>query len=412
MSLAIKVENLGKRYRLGEFGRRTFFKEWRQKLFAKTPENEEDYFWALKDINFDIQEGEVTAIIGHNGAGKSTLLKILSSITSPTHGSVKLKGRVASLLEVGTGFHQELSGRDNVFLNGAILGMSTREVASKFDDIMEFSEIGEFIDTPVKRYSSGMRVRLAFAVAANLEPEILIIDEVLAVGDAAFQQRCIGKIGNVSQNGRTVIFVSHNAAAVESLCKRGIVLSHGKIDFDGTQTEALRHYAKRHATAGVPLHERTDHIGTGEVVVTHIEYRGANGETAPAIAGGMPLEVWLHYERKGAGDFSKLSCKISVTTHLGAPVFTHSNWFTGESFGSLPERGILVCKIPQLPLPEGAFKLGYVLHLPFGRQVPLDAVKHAIDLHVLGSDFFKGGKVPKIEQGVCLVPGAWRLEQP
>ena len=198
MSVAIRVENLAKRYRLGELSRKTFVADWRRKLFGgEEPDDAPNVFWALRDVSFDIQQGQVVGILGRNGAGKSTLLKILSSITSPTRGAIRMKGRIASLLEVGTGFHQELSGRDNVFLNGAILGMSRKEVASKFDEIVAFSGVEQFLDTPVKRYSSGMRVRLAFAVAANLEAELLMIDEVLAVGDAAFQQKCLGKIGRV-----------------------------------------------------------------------------------------------------------------------------------------------------------------------------------------------------------------------
>ena len=248
MSVVARIENLGKAFRLGVIDRRSFYHDWKQRLFSKSDvADDPELFWALRDVSFEVRDGEVVGLLGRNGAGKSTLLKVMSQITAPTRGCIKLRGRVASLLEVGTGFHPEMTGRDNVFLNGIILGMTRREVAGKFDEIVAFADIGEFIDTPVKRYSVGMRVRLAFAVAAHLEPEILLIDEVLAVGDAAFQQRCLGKIGEVSRGGRTVFFVSHNVAAVEALCTRGIVLEHGRVAFDGAPVEAIEHYSASRA---------------------------------------------------------------------------------------------------------------------------------------------------------------------
>ena len=281
MSLAIRIEQLSKRYTLGEINQRSLWKQTRNLLTGRKLSDDE-YFWALRDISFDVREGEVLGILGHNGAGKSTLLKILSQITAPTAGRVRLKGRVASLLEVGTGFHQELTGRDNVFLNGSILGMNRREVQAKFDEIVAFSGVEEFIDTPVKRYSSGMRVRLAFAVAAHLESEILIIDEVLAVGDAAFQQKCLGKVASVADAGRTVLFVSHNTAAVEKLCRTGLVLDHGKVVFQGTQTEALGEYLRKFAQKNASLRERTDRTGNGEVRVVGIDFRDPDGHVVTA----------------------------------------------------------------------------------------------------------------------------------
>jgi len=254
----IKVENIGKQYRLGQVGTGTIATDvnrWWHKVrgkedpYLKIGEVNDrsikgvgDLVWALKDINFEVKQGEVLGIIGKNGAGKSTLLKILSQVTGPTVGDIKVKGRIASLLEVGTGFHPELSGRDNVFLNGAILGMSKREIKDKFDEIVYFSGVERYIDTPVKRYSSGMYVRLAFAVAAHLDPEILIVDEVLAVGDAEFQKKCMGKMKDVSREGRTVLFVSHNIPAIKNLCTSAILLEHGKVIFEGETSQSISKY--------------------------------------------------------------------------------------------------------------------------------------------------------------------------
>lgn len=257
-NVVIKVENLGKQYRLGTVGTGTVshdLNRWWHKVRGKedpylkigdvndrTHKGNSDLVWALKDINFEVKQGEVLGIIGKNGAGKSTLLKILSRVTGPTSGDIKVKGRIASLLEVGTGFHPELTGRENIFLNGAILGMTKQEIRSKFDEIVDFSGVERYIDTPVKRYSSGMYVRLAFAVAAHLEPEILIVDEVLAVGDAEFQKKCLGKMKDVSQHGRTVLFVSHNLQAVSNLCTSGLLLNKGTIDTFGDIEECLKKY--------------------------------------------------------------------------------------------------------------------------------------------------------------------------
>ena len=258
----LKVENISKQYRLGIVGTGTIshdLNRWWYRIRGKedpflkigeandrSSKGESDYVWALKDINFEVKKGEILGIIGKNGAGKSTLLKILSKVTGPTTGGIKSKGRIASLLEVGTGFHPEMTGKENVFLNGAILGMTKKEIAKKLDEIVVFSGCERYIDTPVKRYSSGMKVRLAFAVAAFLEPDILVIDEVLAVGDAEFQKKAIGKIQDISSSGgRTVLFVSHNMAAVQSLCTRGLVLNNGKIQFVGGVVESVNEYLKQ-----------------------------------------------------------------------------------------------------------------------------------------------------------------------
>jgi len=278
----IEVENVSKRYKLGQFNARTmreevenFFRRFRKsgEHFRVPRASDLDFeYWALRDVSFSVQPGEVLGIIGRNGAGKSTLLKLLSRVTEPTSGQIRIRGRVASLLEVGTGFHPDLTGRENIYLNATILGMTRAEVNSKFDEIVAFAEIEKFMDTPVKRYSSGMYVRLAFAVAAHLEPEILIIDEVLAVGDAEFQKKCLGKMKSVSsQGGRTVLFVSHNLGAIQSLCTGGLVLEHGLAAFRGTAKEAVSFFNRySRSEADVTLSSRTQRSGTGEARILSI----------------------------------------------------------------------------------------------------------------------------------------------
>lgn len=306
------VENISKQYRLGQVGTGTLshdFKRWVFKIrgkedpYAKIGEINDrtkigklDYVWALKDINFDVKQGEVLGIIGKNGAGKSTLLKILSKVTSPTTGNIKIKGRMASLLEVGTGFHPELTGRENVFLNGAIMGMSKAEIKSKFDEIVDFSGVERYIDTPVKRYSSGMHVRLGFAVAAHLEPEILVIDEVLAVGDAEFQKKCLGKMKAVSGEGRTVLFVSHNMGAIKTLCGRGLLLENGGLTFDGNIDECVNRYLRINQTG-----EHTGKVeilkkgfGTGEALIKKIELINHEGNISDIVLFKEPIKVKMH----------------------------------------------------------------------------------------------------------------------
>jgi lipopolysaccharide transport system ATP-binding protein len=294
MSTVIRVDNVSKRYIIGNSGAGTdglrhaihdFFTAPFKKLRTPLPTNHNPHseeFWALKDVSFDVRQGEVVGIIGRNGAGKSTLLKILSRITEPTAGRVRMSGRVASLLEVGTGFHPELTGRENVFLNGAILGMAREEIKRKFDEIVAFAEVETFLDTPVKRYSSGMYVRLAFAVAAHLEPEILIVDEVLAVGDFEFQRRCLGKMNEVASGGRTVLFVSHNMTAIETLCPRSIILKHGRIEASGPTQEVVANYLSSTAPQSVwEIDGQTEREGTGNARITQLELLSA--DTARSI---------------------------------------------------------------------------------------------------------------------------------
>jgi lipopolysaccharide transport system ATP-binding protein len=294
--VAIKVENLSKLYKISHLASQRTVRDavhhgmrlvWRRLRWNSKPKREE--FWALRDLNFEVRKGEIVGIIGRNGAGKSTLLKVLSRITEPTTGRITLRGRIASLLEVGTGFHPDLSGRDNIFLNGAIHGLTRAEINSKFDQIVEFAEVARFLDTPVKRYSSGMYVRLAFAVAAHLEPDTLIVDEVLAVGDAAFQKKCLGKIREVSsQEGRTVLFVSHNLSSVRQLCSRAILLDQGRIAFDGPPSAAIAAYTERDKTKASYKHI----AGDGAARITALRMPGEGGaEAITPIFGEMSIEI-------------------------------------------------------------------------------------------------------------------------
>lgn len=315
MSSVIKVENISKQYRLGEVGTGSLthdINKWWHKVRGKenpylkigetndrAVKGESDYVWALKDINFEVKQGEVLGIIGRNGAGKSTLLKILSKTTTPTTGSIKIKGRIASLLEVGTGFHPELSGRDNIFLNGAILGMTKKEIKSKFDEIVDFAGVERYIDTPVKRYSSGMYVRLAFAVAAHLEPEILIVDEVLAVGDAEFQKKALGKMKDVSEkNGRTVLFVSHQMDAIARLCKSTMVLENGSCAFLGNSEAGINYYLKGKSGIFSKRSWREENNKPGNSFVRLLELKAIdfNGDVKETFSSSEEIEILMTYE--------------------------------------------------------------------------------------------------------------------
>ncbi|SKA37191.1 Wzt C-terminal domain-containing protein [Enhydrobacter aerosaccus] len=291
---------------------------------SNTP-GEVEEFWALRDLNFEIKRGELVSIIGHNGAGKSTLLKILSRITEPTRGRVEINGRVNSLLEVGTGFHPELSGRENIFLNGAILGMSRIEMRRRFDEIVEFSGVSKFIDTPVKRYSVGMYVRLAFAVAAHLEAEILVVDEVLSVGDAEFQARCINRMSEVAGSGRTVLFVSHNFAAVTALTRRSLVLEGGKLTFDGPVEAGLAHY-----TASLGKLGKVRHWGRGrEATLISAQLLDADGRPTEQFVPGMPLRLEVEVETTG---MPGMSLVVILRDQHNVPV----GYFSSAAFGNVP----------------------------------------------------------------------------
>lgn len=427
MSTVIKIESLGKRYRLGAINRSMLYddiqrgiarwmgkKHLAQKLDQAGRPIEENngsmpsHIWALKDVSMDIQDGDVLGIIGRNGSGKSTLLKIITRITAPTEGRVTVHGRVASLLEVGTGFHEELTGRENIFLNGTILGMRSNQIKKHFDEIVAFSGVEKFIDTPVKRYSSGMRVRLAFAVAAHLDPDILIIDEVLAVGDAAFQSKCLNKISDVSRDGRTVLFVSHQSSAVEHLCTKGVVLNEGKLVFRGSQTEALDYYVQTIKTKTIPLRDRDDRKGTGTLRVNDIQLR-RDGKESGMLTTGSDAEILLYFQQIQKRIYNGLKVEIRITTLFDAPVFCQHNELNGVDFSRLPDRGAFVCRIPKLPLPPGTYFLKFLVSSNMDYEM-VDTVEHALELRVESGQFFGTGDIPDIHYGVALVKADWGLE--
>lgn len=314
MSRAIEVEGISKKYELGH-QKAGSLRESLKNRFRRSGLIEEGGFWALKDVSFQVNEGEAVGIIGRNGAGKSTLLKILSRITFPTSGNIKLYGRVSSLLEVGTGFHPELSGRENIYLNGTILGMRRAEVKSKFDEIVEFSGVNKFIDTPIKHYSSGMKVRLAFAVAAHLEPEILIIDEVLAVGDAEFQKKCLGKMEEVTGQGRTVLFVSHNMLQVQALCRRGIFLDAGKVCFDGTANAAVNNYLNGASKIGKRIDTSSmARVGLKHHSITIKSLSVQNGNKDGTLTEKATLSLLIGFELSEKVDNLIIGFSLSTTT--------------------------------------------------------------------------------------------------
>ena len=361
----------------------------------RSQKNNSNYIWALKDINFEVKKGELIGIIGRNGAGKSTMLKILSRVTSPTKGRVLLKGKVSSLLEVGTGFHQELTGRENIYLNGSILGMTKNEIKKKFDDIAEFSGIGNYIDTPVKRYSSGMYVRLAFAVAAHLDPDILILDEVLAVGDANFQKKCLGKIHEVSdEEGKTVLFVSHNMSAIKNLCRRGIILEHGKILFDGDVDTAVSKYlASNETDTGENLKTRTNRAGSNDLIFSDIKIKNQRSEVVSQIISGEELTIELKYECR-----KKLSGNVIVSVTFKDNYENTTAIFVSDEMGirfdNLQESGTFYLKIPKLLLRGDNYFIGLFASLDNTRaESILDKVERAAELHVLPGDFWKSGKI-------------------
>ncbi|NJD54871.1 MAG: ABC transporter ATP-binding protein [Nitrospirae bacterium] len=422
--VVIRVENLYKEYRLGTISHGTLHRDlqsWWARVRGKEDPNslishhdrlpgpeafaDNPHILALTDVTFDVHQGDVLGIIGRNGAGKSTLLKILSEVTAPTKGTVKMKGRVASLLEVGTGFHSELTGRENVYLNGAILGMTKREITRKFDEIVDFAEIEKFIDTPVKRYSSGMYVRLAFAVAAHLEPEILIVDEVLAVGDAQFQKKCLGKMGDVAKGGRTVLFVSHNMAAVQNLCSSTLVLSNGSLVFSGKVDKAIEWYFQNDIGQGtMDLHDGKERSGNGLVRFTKITTCNMRNEIIDSFPLGQGCKIYLDYEC--AKGFSPHNVEVGVAfiSVLGLKVAMFSNVVANQPFHDLSPVGRICCTIPSVPLTHSEYVLGISISC---NGETCDWVDKAMRISISEGDFYKSGRLYYPGSTLVYLPHNW-----
>ena len=425
----ITVENLSKCYSLGhQSGRRGRYTAMRDVIAQGVRDlarrvahpirgrqtargGQVEEFWALKDINFEVKQGEILGVIGRNGAGKSTLLKILSRITEPTKGRVVLRGRAASLLEVGIGFHPELTGRENIYLNGAILGMTQGEISRRFDEIVAFADVERFIDTPVKRYSSGMYVRLAFAVAAHLEPEILIVDEVLAVGDAGFQKQCLGKINEVSKKGgRTVLLVSHNMLAIENLCERTILLEAGKKIADGETASVVRRYMDgfQKPDQRSSLSE-ANRKGRGRVRFVSVGFEDEDGNAVEQGKSGRQLTVVLNYQSaqpQTLGHVYRIG--LTFANKMGQVLFNCATEVSSTDTVDLPPTGSVRCVIPRLPLSQSEYLI--TLFLEVNREVE-DWIEGALTLQVLDGDFFGSGKIyPEGWQGLgVLVSHYWVL---
>ena len=367
-------------------------------------------FWALRDVSFEVKQGEVIGIIGRNGAGKTTLLKILSRITEPTTGQVRIKGRVASLLEVGTGFHPELTGRENIFLNGAILGMTKAEIKKKFDEVVTFAEVEKFLDTPVKRYSSGMYVRLAFAVAAHLEPEILVVDEVLAVGDAEFQKKCLGKMESVARGGqRTVLFVSHNMAAIESLCSSAILLSRGRLAGKGDTQRIVQDYLSDLSRgAMIPLDERADRQGSGMVRFTSFSLGDAHGQSVAAFQCGSEAALVLGFENVSGHELRNLRVALGVDNDLGQRVLLLDSALLQKDLEKVSSgKGQIRVLVPRLCLLPGRYH--FTIYSTVS-GVLADWIKNAASFDVEAGDYFGTGQLPPHGQGLFVTEHAFAYE--
>lgn len=412
----IKVDGLSKHYRLRHLREGRYvtlrdvitdgFRRALQGSHTGIPARED--FWALSNVSFDVKQGEVVGIIGRNGAGKSTLLKILSRITDPTRGRIHLRGRVASLLEVGTGFHPELTGRENIFLNGAILGMTRLEIRRKFDEIVAFSDVEKFLDTPVKHYSSGMYVRLAFAVAAHLEPEILVVDEVLAVGDAEFQRKCLGKMGEVAHSGRTVLFVSHNMASMQRLCSKCILLDLGKVIDEGPSAAVIAKYLsdseQRHS---VDLRNVSDRSGSGVIRFTSFHLEDVGGGRIDCVQSGMDFVVVLGFECRNAQRPRHVDVGFSLhlpdTTMLAVLYCS----YTGRIFEVVPSTGEFRCRVRSLPLKSGRYLVGARL---VANRDEADWPRNLIGgMEVVAGDFHNSGHSGFEGSAPLLIQGEWDM---
>jgi lipopolysaccharide transport system ATP-binding protein len=427
--VAIRVEHLGKRYRIG--ARRGPYKTIRESLVGvvtapfrrvwsphagrQSSVNGRDAIWALKDVSFEIKRGEVVGVIGRNGAGKSTLLKILSRITKPTEGRAEIRGRVGALLEVGTGFHSELTGRENIYLSGAILGMRKAEIVRKLDEIVAFAEVEKFLDTPVKHYSSGMCVRLAFAVAAHLEPEILLADEVLAVGDAGFQKKCLGKMGDVAKEGRTVLFVSHNMQAVRTLCQKGILLEEGRLSVEGPVHQVVEEYLSRFQS-GVEQHAEMEYADDPLLPAQILRVRVLGPEGKPTLKHHLLEPIGVEVTFVARREFRNLVVACCVYTSGGEYVYGTNDldWqnYTGEEMvGGLPKRPGLYRASVMLPAPllnTGLYEMMVVLTTP--KRGDTDRRRNII-FEVTDTKSFASFPYGDRRNGLLVVPILWKVER-
>jgi lipopolysaccharide transport system ATP-binding protein len=413
MSVMLKAENISKQYRLGTVGTGTLshdLNRWWHTFRGKedpylqvggvndrSAKATEDYIWALRDINFEVQQGEVLGIIGKNGAGKSTLLKLLSRVTAPTTGSIKTRGRIASLLEIGTGFHPELTGRENIFMNGAVLGMTKAEIKAKLDEIIAFSGCEMYIDTPVKRYSSGMKVRLGFAVAAHLEPEILVVDEVLAVGDAEFQKKAIGKMQDLSTGeGRTVLFVSHNMASIKNLCSRVIVLQDGCKIFDNGADEAVSFYLgmNQASYSKIPLNERTDRSGNGKVQIKSVEILNKDYKPVFEVFSGQTAILKIELQQNQPINHQKINFAVNFRDHFNNNILSFITDEMGTDFSPLKYQDHFYLKIPHLNLRGETYSLRILMFEgKTEMENLLDGINDILKVNILQADRWKSGVV-------------------
>jgi lipopolysaccharide transport system ATP-binding protein len=414
--VAIAVDGLSKSYAIRQGDQRadTLVEVVGRRLRHPLQRGHRERFWALQDVSFEVSRGEILGIIGRNGAGKSTTLKILSRITEPTKGEIRIRGRVGSLLEVGTGFHPELTGRENVYLNGSIIGMTRARVTALFDEIVAFAGIEEFLDVPVKRYSSGMSVRLAFAVAAHLEPEVLLLDEVLAVGDAEFQKKCLGKMGDVAnRDARTVVFVSHNMAAIEALCTRCLLFEHGRIVYDGDPTEAISQYLAAAQETGFgerPGEFELKATPSGRpAIIRRLTLRNDEGETTPAIRMGSGVSVTMDLE--GYRDVPNANVGLQLYTDLGQRICSVGTWMRPAQFeheGAHHER--LTFDLTSLPLTPGRYWI--TVWVWDGRDNrPAQEVERAAYVDVEQADLLGSGHPFSHAEGLVFVDFTWRQER-
>ena len=403
MSTAIEFDQVGKQYRLGLISTKTLSHDlnrwWQTSILGKedpylligetndrSAYGNSEYVWALRDINFKIEQG----------AGKSTLLKLLSRVTGPTVGTIRAKGRICSLLEVGTGFHPELTGRENIYMNGAILGMTKQEIASKLDEIIAFSSCERYIDTPVKRYSSGMMVRLGFAVAAHLEPEILVVDEVLAVGDAEFQKKAIGKMKEVSRGeGRTVLFVSHNMASIRTLCKTGILLKDGMVDYTGKINDVVEHYLCANSGQKVDLALRSDRLGNGKFRFERIGFYNESGEVIDSVLSGSKVLIKLDYSIVDRSvNVESLNIRVHITDVYGTDIVTFSSYEHRSALSNERNRSSCTIEIPRFLLKGGNYNvLLYASFKDLQLESECDIVEGVYPFSVIAADVWEKGKV-------------------